>query len=183
MAGCLIDSIQRFVATTSVGASTVRGSPRGTADKARAFLTKLQLQQFGVEHESEFQWHLDEATKQLKKRLPRGRRDWALSRKILNIFLRYAFYNHYLRKQYNLHLAESLFEVPIDSVVAKELRKAFPRKTFSPWPGLKELDPKRHAEYQDRAKVLAHKCGIARVHLDAVLWVQGRGENRSSDTA
>ena len=117
---------------------------------------------------------LNKATEELKKALPEERRDWGLARKLLNIFLRHAFYNHYLRKQYNLHLAESLFEVPVDSVVAKKLRKEFLESPLGSWPGLKGLTKAQHAQYQDCAQKLAKKWNIARVHLDAVLWVQGR---------
>ena len=173
MAGCLIDSIQRFVAITSVGASTVRGSPKGTADAARAFLSELRLQQFGVKRKLVFCQRLDEATEELRKALPEERQDWALARKLLNIFLRHAFYNRYLRDQYRLDKAESFFEVPVDSVVAEGLHEKFP-KELDRWSSLKKLTEDEHTRYQSCAEKLACTWKIARVHLDLVLWVQGR---------
>ncbi len=94
--------------------------------------------------------------------------------KLLNIFLRNAFYNHYLRKHNNLEAAERHFEIPMDSAVAKGLHREFPRGTFRSWPSLKRLTRIEHAEYQHRSRLLATKSGLARVHLDAVLWVQER---------
>ena len=84
------------------------------------------------------------------------------------------FYNYYLRSQYNLGVAESFFEVPVDSAVARGLRRECPRGTFPAWPGLKRLGQAEHAEYQCHAAELANRTGLARVHLDAVLWVQER---------
>ena len=92
----LLIHIQQYIAITSVGASTVRGYPKDTVKESREFLKKLPLGQFGVRGELEFRQCLDKATKQLKKAFPHGARKWALSRKILNIFLHNAFYNHYL---------------------------------------------------------------------------------------
>lgn len=174
MADTLIQILQLYVAISSVSASAVRGSPKDTAGAARGFLGKLQLRQFGVKHKSVFRQRLNKATEELRRKLPEERQDWALARKLLNIFLRNAFYNHYLREQYNLHLAESFFEVPVDSVVAKELRREFPKRPFGSWPGLKGLTKDEHTRYQDCAKELADKCGIACVHLDAKLWMRGR---------
>ncbi len=168
----LLIHIQQYVAITSVGASTVHGYPKNTVKKSREFLKKLPLGQFGVKDELEFRQCLDKATERLKKELPRGARKWALSRKILNIFLHNAFYNHYLCKQYSLHLAEGFFEVPVDSLVARGVRKEFPKEKFGRWPGLKGLTKAKHRRYQHHAKLLATKWGLARVHLDAVLWVQ-----------
>jgi len=174
MADRLTNIIQQYVAITSVGASTVRGSPKGTVDSSREFFCRLSLRKFGVKSELVFRRCLDETTEQMKKALPKGRRDWALARKLLNIFLHNAFYNHYLREQYNLEWAERFFEVPVDSAVARGVRRKFPRGTFSPWPGLKRLKKKEHDEYQNHAELIAAQLGLARVHLDAVLWVQER---------
>lgn len=168
----LLIHIQQYVAITPVGASTVHGYPKGTVKESREFLKKLPLGQFGVRGELEFRQCLDKATKQLKKVLPHGARKWALSRKILNIFLHNAFYNYYLRKRYSLHLAEGLFEVPVDSLVARGVCKEAPKEKFGRWPGLKRLTEAEHRKYQHHAKLLADKRGLARVHLDAVLGVQ-----------
>jgi hypothetical protein len=170
----LTEAIQRYVAITSVGASTVRGSPKGTVDAARRFLTELSLRQFGVSDEGLFHRRLSQATEDLRRALPRTRRDWALARKLLNIFLHNAFYNFHLRQRNRLAAAEYFFEVPVDSAVARGLRRECPNGTFAPWPGLKKLDQRGHAVYQTHAATLAKRKGIARVYLDAVLWVEER---------
>ncbi len=170
----LIDDLQCYIATTSVGASTVRGSPTGTVEASREFLSQLSLRQFGVKGKHIFCRNLDYETENLTISFPRGRQHWALSRKVLNIFLHNAFYNYYLRDYYNLDYSEGHYEVPIDSVVAKGLRKRFPRGTFNRWTGLGTLTPKMHETYQHHAQILADREGYARVHLDAILWVQER---------
>ena len=174
MEGCMTDAIQRYIAVTSVGASTVRGSPKGTVDAAREFLAELPLRQFGVESEQLFHRRLNRVTEKLQRALPQRRRDWALARKLLNIFLHNAFYNYYLRRQNRLHLAETFFEVPVDSAVAKGLRRGYPKGAFPAWPGLTRLGQAEHAAYQRCAAELAERKGLARVHLDALLWVQER---------
>lgn len=174
MTNSLISDLQCYIAVTSVGASTVRGSPSGTVKACRDFLTQLSLSQFGVKSKKVFYRNLDLETENLKVALPRGRRHWALARKVLNIFLHNVFYNHYLRKRYNLDAAEQYYEVPIDSVVARGIRKRSPRGTFERWVSLKVLGPEEHEKYQLHADLLANKKQYARVHLDAVLWVQER---------
>lgn len=174
MDGDLINTIQHYVAITSVGASTVRGSPKGTVDISRKFLSTLSLNLFGVKTKRIFYERLDNETERLKKLFPPGRRHWALARKLLNIFLHNAFYNYYLRNCYNLKASEQFFEVPIDSVVAKALRGKFPRGTFGPWPSLKRLSKVKHTEYQCYASIFAATLELSRVHLDAILWVQER---------
>ena len=62
----LIDSIQRYVAISSIGTSTVRGRPSGTLDTARNFLATIKLRQLGVNQERMFQQRLDRLTKDLR---------------------------------------------------------------------------------------------------------------------
>ena len=47
---------------------------------------------------------------------------WGASRKALNIFLRDALYNHYLRCAFQLQQIETALEVPLDGDVGKALR-------------------------------------------------------------
>ena len=170
----LIDAIQRYVAVSSVGASTVRGRPRGTVSAAREFLVTIKLRQLGVKQERVFQQRLDGLTKDLRRSLPPNARHWGLARKILNMFLRDAFYNFYLRSQFGLEQAEPFLEIPVDSAVAKGLRRGTPRGSLPSWPGLKGLKPVDHAVFQQRALELARQLKTTRVHLDTVLWVQER---------
>ena len=168
-------ALQRYVAVTSVGASAVRGSPTGTADSAREFLAAVSLRQFGTNRERAFRERLDSATEELRRALPAKRKHWGLARKLINIFLHNAFYNHYLRTHYRLDKAELFFEVPLDSAVARGLRREQSTGEKLPrWRGLVSLTAEENAEYQESAAGLARNWGVARVHLDAVLWVQER---------
>jgi len=121
-----------------------------------------------------FQRHLDRLTEDLTSSLPPNAKYWGLARKILNMFLRDAFYNFYLRSQFRLERAEPFLEIPVDSAVAKGLRQGVPRGSLPAWPGLKHLKPVDHAVFQQRALELARLLKTARVHLDTVLWVQER---------
>lgn len=171
----LNEALQRYVAVTSVGASAVRGSPAGTADAAREFLAAVSLRQFGTNRERAFRERLDSTTEDLRRALPARRKHWGLARKLINIFLHNAFYNHYLRTHYRLDRAEPFFEVPVDSAVARGLRlKQSKDEKLPTWRGLVSLTAEENEKFQERATVLAQELGIARVHLDAVLWVQQR---------
>lgn len=170
----LAEVIRRYVAVTSVGASTVRGSPSGTADAARDALFSIQLARLGISDERVFRSRLNQLTEGLRRALPVGRRHWGLARKIVNIYLRNAFYNHYLRKTYHLDRSELLLEVPVDSAVAKGLRRSAATNELPRWPGLRSLKPAQHEEYQKYAIELAMLKKMSRVHLDALLWVQER---------
>jgi hypothetical protein len=174
MADRLAHIIQRYIAITSVGASTVRGLPKGTAEAAREFLAGVSLRQFGINSERLFRRRLNRLTDDFKGVLPSRRGHWGLARKLLNIFLHNALYNYYLRKKYSLGRSETLYEVPIDSVVARGIRRAFPAGRCPAWRGLKNLSNVEHEVYQDCAAELAASRGLARVHLDAILWVQER---------
>ena len=48
----LAETIQKYVAISSVGPSTVRSYPTGTAKAARDFLQRTDLNKFGVDNES-----------------------------------------------------------------------------------------------------------------------------------
>ena len=87
---------------------------------------------------------------------------------MLNIFLRDSFYTSYLSKAHGLKAAERLFEIPLDSITAKQIRREVP--AVPRWPGVKYLDPASSAVYQAAALDIAKRHGVARVHLDAYWW-------------
>jgi len=164
-------SMQKRVAEVAIGVSTVRrqGS-KGVAEAARRFLADVSLQRFAALDEESFYDVLDETTDQLKRFLPKQGRSWGLARKCLNIFLRDALYNVYLRNEYDLSKAEQWYEVPLDGKVAKKLRRAAGRGVLPKWDGVKRLDTTTSASYQKFAQDYALEMGIARVHLDLCLW-------------
>ena len=101
--------------------------------------------------------------------LPKRGARWGLSRKILNIFLRDCLYTTYLDEAYGLRAAVGLFEIPLDSITAKQVRQQAPE--LPRWTGVRQLTPEVSSEYQDAAlRVAKQDYGVARVHLDAYWW-------------
>src|SRR6266567_2289793 len=131
-------AIQSRTARVSIGASAARGrGNNGTVKASRAFLCRLKLMPFGVKNRSAFAAQLDRTTGRLVSALPRKARRWGLARKFLNIFLRDCLYTTYLRDAYHLHRAQRFLEVPLDSITAKELRKAAGRGQLPRWLGVR----------------------------------------------
>jgi hypothetical protein len=169
-----VTAVQRRVAAVSIGPSTVRGRGNtGVASTAQQFLASLPLARFSVADGGAFRTELDSATEQLRNSFPEGAQFWGLARKCLNVFLCDAFCNLYLHREYRLAVAERFFEVPLDSIVAKALRR-HQRRALSAWPGVKYLTPAVSDVFQGVALDLAGTMGITRVHLDIFLWVEGR---------
>ena len=171
----LLRAIQHHTARAAIGSSSMRGAgSAGVVRSARVFLAEMPLRPFGTSSEAKFRAHLDRATDDLKRALPKGAQHWGLARKGLNIFLRDCLYTTYLCEAYNLARAEYFFEVPLDSISGAHLvRKS--RKTLSRWKTVRGLNAKTSAEYQVVATKLAAKKGFARVHLDAVWWGEREG--------
>jgi len=117
---------------------------------------------------------LDAATARLQRALPTGARGWGTARKVLNIFLRDAAYNDFLRGRFALHRSEALLEIPLDSITAKQLRKTAKSHKLPRWPGVSRLTPETSALYQDAARRVAKHRGIERVHLDVYWWGDDR---------
>ncbi len=116
-----LPAVQWHVARLSVGASAARGQRApGLVDAARSYLAEMPLGGFGVASEIKFREHLDKKTEDLMRVLPRRGRSWGMARKLLNIFLRNALYDFYLRTAWKLHRSEYWLEVPLDGIVAKK---------------------------------------------------------------
>lgn len=170
----LTKAIKTRAAIVAVGPSTARGQGvSGVVDALRVALDRLPLARFSKSRAGNFAQILDESTQQVVAGLPRPARSWGLARKCLNIFLRDCFYNAYLREGYGLTVAEPWFEVALDRVVAKGLRRHLPG-TLPRWPGVKRVTPELSAQFQEGASLLSQQWGISRVHLDTYLWVAGR---------
>jgi hypothetical protein len=171
----LIKAIQARTAAVAISPSAVRGQGEaGVVDAARDYLADLNLHRFGTPEGRIYRRSLDRATDELQTALPAKARSWGLARKCLNIFLRDAFYTCYLRDAYDLGLAEEWYELPLDSVVAKEMRKEAGRGVLPWWPGVKYLQQGVSETYQAYALAMATRMGISRAHLDTYLWVEGR---------
>ncbi len=163
-------------AELAIGTSTLRnqGAP-GVVSAAREFLKELDLDLFRVRNRDSFHARLSAATRRLKGRLPKRARNWGAARKALNIFLRDALYNHYLRSRHGLERLEEWLEVPLDRDVATALRRETQGASLPRWKTIKRLTPKISRRYQAVAQVVARRKGTQRVHLDLYYWRRRNG--------
>jgi hypothetical protein len=165
-------AVQRKVANAAIGVSALRGQHHpGLIRQVRGFLSDAQLAPLGVATPGLFADRLNELTEALRRALPVDVRHWGLARKAVNLFLRDAFYNVYLRGRFRLEASESLYEVPLDGVVAASLARRGVKR-LPPWQGVKYLTPELSSAYQKVATEEAGHMGIARVHLDIYLWFE-----------
>lgn len=170
----LLQAIQSRTARVAITASASRGrGNRGVVAGAREFMRQLDLSAFG-RNPATFSLALNRSTRSLLKSLPRGARHWGVARKLLNIFLRDCLYTSHLCDAFRLQRAEAAFEVPLDSVTAKSLKRIAGRGGLPQWPGVRHVTPALSRVFQAAAQVEAEKHNVARVHLDAIWWSQSR---------
>lgn len=169
----LASQMHQWVAYTSVGPSTVRGqrSP-GLVTKLRQLLAEVDLNEFSGCDPSDFDDLLNHQTATVKRRMPTGVRHWGIARKVLNIFLRGATYNCYLREMYRLARLEGSLELPLDSLTIKGLKSRSPKRSLPRWHGVKHLEKDDSDRFQLRASEIASEHGVSRVHLDIYLWLE-----------
>lgn len=166
----LLDDIQRYIANVSIGASTVRGNPKGTAAAARKHLLEIKLSRIPVKDEKRFKAWLNKETLSLKSALPKEAKHWGSARKYLNIFLRNVVYNRFLYDAYNLSGIESWLEVPLDKHIASSLYNESNKKELPRWKTIKGLSQSNSKKFQDFAAKIAVKKGINRADLDVIFW-------------
>lgn len=169
----LITQMHRWVAYTSVGPSTVRGqrSP-GLVANLRQKLAEIDLAKFAGCSPPDFPDLLDAQTASVKRHMPSGIRHWGIARKVLNIFLRGATYNCYLRHAYNLGGLEDMLELPLDSLTVQGLKARSPQRSLPRWHGVRHLTKGASDRFQDRASEIAREHEVSRVHLDIFLWLE-----------
>ena len=173
-----VEIVQRMVAISSVGPSAVRGQGKGVQGACHEHLSSLRLERIPATGGKAYEAWLDRQTEKLldalSSVLPPANRPWGTARKALNLFMRDALHDKYLAREYGLDKLESWLEIPLDRVVAKGLRLPSDRGRLPVWPGLKHLQPAVSVLYQAKAKEVAVRMGIARVHLDMYLWLANR---------
>ena len=174
MPASFISTMQRRVATVAIGPSTLRGQGKGVIQATQDFLARLSLARIPASGEARFRVWLDRQTESLLDALPIKNRPWGAARKAINIFLRDALYNRYLAHRFGLRKLEPWLEIPLDSAVAKGLKRLAGRGVLPPWPGLKHLRKDISDEYQAVAFEMASRKGMAKVHLDMYLWLENR---------
>jgi len=172
-------AMRRRAAELAVGPSTARGQGAvGLVQSLRESLERVELQDFRARGHRRFAASLDRWTRSIQSDLPSRARSWGLARKCLNIFLRDCYYNAYLRPVFGSRVAEDWFEVPLDRITATSLRdldRALPR-----WLGVRHLTPEASSRFQASATAYAKRLQIGRVHLDTILWIEGRRHARAA---
>lgn len=168
----LTSMMQKRLGRTAVGPSTARGmGPKGTIAAARGFLQELDLRRFNVKTAAGYRRRLDEVTLELQARLPRTAQHWGAARKFLNIFLRNCSYNRFMSEAYDLARLEAWMEVPLDSHVAKGIKRDLHADDTVPrWGTVIRLSPSESDLWQAAARKIAVQEGIASVHLDVRYW-------------
>jgi hypothetical protein len=162
---------QRRIAQLAVGPSTLRGQgPGGMVSVARAFLADFDLRSLTRGGERGFRRQLDRATLALRNRFPCGGRHWGAARKVINIFLRDALYDSCLSQRFALDHVEPWLELPLDRHVAVSLRAEPEARILRPWRTIKALDPATSECFQQTARLVASRRGVAPVHLDLWYW-------------
>jgi len=166
-----IEHLRRRTAELAIGNSTLRnqGAP-GVAKAARDFLANVDLKSFSANSAQEFSETLDRATADLVQALPQGARNWGTARKALNIFLRDCLYNQFLCSHFAISHIHPWLEVPLDSHVAKGLRRTSHGNELPKWATITGLEHERSDRYQEVAGKVAKRIGCNRVDLDIYLW-------------
>src|SRR5690242_10096573 len=142
MVGNLIKPMQKKVAVSAVPPSAMRRQGlAGLLGEIRAFCADFPLESCTVSTPQAFERLLDDATAQLQLKGAELRCQWGAARKAINLFLRDATYNHYLRDYYGLSAVESWLELPLDGEVAIGLRDDELGHGLPEWPGVSGLSP------------------------------------------
>jgi hypothetical protein len=163
----LLRKIRYHYAVSAVGPSASRRMIRkGDIEHIRKFMDRLDLRRFS--NPADFSRALNLSTRSLAKLLPQNR--WGAARKFLNLYLRNATYNFYLRRAYRLDRVEHLLELPMDSYAAKGLLNQPEGHQLPTWKGVVHLTPEANAAYQAVASHVASRETIHRVHLDMRYW-------------
>ena len=170
-----IKMIQRFVAFDCIGPSSLRNQGAGVISATREYLAGINLRNIPRTNQKAFRKWIDHHTHSLLDTLPIRNRPWGSARKALNLFLRSALYNHYLRKEYKIRAIEQFLEIPLDKVVATALKRHAGRGALPQWPGLKHLTPPISEPFQEYATIFSKELNLPfRVLLDNYLWLKYR---------
>jgi hypothetical protein len=169
-----IETMQRRTGVTAVGPSALRGQGKGVLKVTQAYLGAIDLSRIPKSNQKGYTAWLDEHTNALLEKLPIRNRPWGAARKALNLFMRDTLYNRYLNDYYKIDKLELWMEVPLDSAVAKGLKRKAGRGQLPQWSGLKNLKPNVSEIFQKYAIEHAKMKNISRVHLDVYLWMENR---------
>jgi hypothetical protein len=171
-----IIDLKKFTAVTAVGVQALRRQGAGVISNIQKYLDTLDLSQTtSLRDQDAFISWLDEVTDALVEKYTVS---WGAARKAISLFLRACFYNRYLYVEYGLDHLETWLEIPLDQVIAGQLRKEMRKKPgrglLPSWNGLRELDKEDSEQFQQCASQMATDEKLSRVHLDVGLWVNNR---------
>ncbi|MBM4019941.1 MAG: hypothetical protein FJ288_16740 [Planctomycetes bacterium] len=168
--------IQRFTAVQAVGPSAVRGQARNTLRTIQEYLGQLKLKRLPNAGACDYARWLDAQTRRLQACC--NGTAWGVARKAMNLFMRSCLYNTYLSRMFHLARIQRYMEIPLDSVVAKGLKKEAKiagREPLPRWKGLTGLGPEESQQFQNDANECARCVGLrCRVFLDNYLWLKYR---------
>jgi hypothetical protein len=161
--------MQRYIVNSGIDMSVLRGRPSGTLTAVHKFLCAIDLAK--IAESASFETLLDEETKALVRSCVGA--SWGHARKCLDIFLRRATYDHYLRERYRLGSLEPVLELPLDSNVAAGIALDARKYGLRPppkWYAITRLTPQANDSWQSTASEIARMREIDRVHLDLWYW-------------
>ena len=161
--------MQRYIVNSGIDTSVLRGRPWGTLKAVSEFLYAIDLAKFA--DPASFGTVLDEKAEALVRSCAGA--SWGHARKCLDIFLRKATYDYYLRKRYRLGSLEPVLELPLNSNVAAGI--AFDARKYGlppppKWDAIMRLTPEANDDWQATASEIARMRKIDRVHLDLWYW-------------
>jgi len=166
-----IGLMQRYVVNIAITGSTLRNQGvKHVVEKAREFLSKLDLSILREKVPDDYAEQLDKWTGALRKALPQGAQNWGTARKAINVFMVQAFLNKHLAQEYGLHGFGQVFETPLDAQATQELRNKPGGGRLPSWNSIKRLTPASSQCYQEFASELAAQHHIPRAYLDVMLW-------------
>ncbi len=171
-----IDLLRRRTASAAITPSAGRNMGAGGMIKSgRLFLRDhVDLRELAESSEQDFPRVLDRLTRRMQRTLSPFLRDghtgWGPCRKFLNIYLRDALYNCYLRQAFCLNGLESVMEVPLDRDVGTFLADKDADASLPRWTSVCGLNAETSAKYQESAARVAKKMRTDRVHLDVAAW-------------
>jgi hypothetical protein len=175
-----LTELRKRVGRLAVNSSSARNMGRsGLIESGQEFLGQtMELKRLKRGRPENYPALLNELTHELSKVLrPYERRGsaWGPARIFLNIFIRDAFYDFYLREAYSLGRLEAELEIPLDSYVGRRLREV--EKHLPRWSRVIDLTPEASAQFQDSASKVAKRLGTYRVHLDVIYWQKPASQN------
>lgn len=167
-----IKIMQKKVSYSSLSPSALRGQVEGTLGILRTYCSNIVLSEFTQITQDEFNEKLDTLINDILEKHPNI--FWGAARKAINLFLRDCLYNNYLSDKYDLDSIKDFLEIPLDSIVSGKLYDSCGDRKLPKWKSLKELNEEESKIYQNCAQLKANECKIERIHLDMVLWLEGK---------